>query len=394
MKICDSVGMRWLPVLFLGACSFSPGSYSGNGSSDARMDTMPTSDADTDAILDSFVAPVYPVRMIDIDDTKVAGGPHVDFPVLVSISGAWLKSKANGGDVQRDDGFDIYFSAEQSGATKLAFEVESYDEAAGTLLAWVKIPSLVATTTFYIHYGDPAITTNQAMAPAVWSGGYELVTHMTTSADATGKAAVVNASTGAATAGRIGSALTFNGTTHAIDYGSDAEVDNVFTAGGALEAWISPASAGEAGYGRILSKENMTGWLFTVDNNNVTSSFSFQHNGSTEAGGWSGPASTLAMNVWHQIIVVYNKDDAANNAVLYVDGASVTSTRFIDAAGTMQSDADSTLYVGNRPAGDRAFNGLIDEVRVSSVSRSSDWIGTQYRNQSDPGTFLTVGTAL
>jgi len=148
------------------------------------------------------------------------------------------------------------------------------------------------------------------------------------------------------------------------------------------------------GYGRILSKENMTGWLFTVDNNNVTSGFSFQHNGSTEAGGWRSPNNTLSANVWHQLIVVYNKDNSANNALLYVDGASVTSTRFIDASGTMQSDSDSTLFVGNRPAGDRAYDGLIDEVRVSSVSRSADWILTQYRSQSDPGSFYTVGNAL
>ena len=388
--------MRWLPAVFLGACSFSPGAYGGGGSGDASVvDTKLTSDGDLDAPLDMFVQPPTPfVRMIDIVDAKVAGGPHADFPVLLTLTETWLKSKANAGDVVRDDGFDIYFSADSAGAQRLAHEVESYAPDTGALLAWVKLPSLAATTTFYIHYGDTTITTTQAMPAAVWSGGFEMVSHMTTSADATTKAATVNASTGPAMTGKIGSALSFNGTTHAIDYGSDAEVDNVFTGGGTIEAWIRPASSGENGYGRILSKENMTGWLFTVDNNNVTSSFSFQHNGSTEAGGWRAPSNTLSANVWHQLIVVYDKDSAANNAVLFVDGASVTSTRFIDASGTMQSDGDSTLYVGNRPAGDRAYDGLIDEVRMSSVSRSSDWILTQYRTQSDPGSFYTVGNAL
>jgi hypothetical protein len=34
----------------------------------------------------------------------------------------------------------------------------------------------------------------------------------------------------------------------------------------------------------------------------------------------------------------------------------------------------------------------MDEVRLSSTTRSADWINTEYRNENSPGTFLTVGT--
>ena len=37
------------------------------------------------------------------------------------------------------------------------------------------------------------------------------------------------------------------------------------------------------------------------------------------------------------------------------------------------------------------FNGLIDEVRLSSTARSSDWILTSYNNQSSPSSFYNVG---
>src|SRR5262249_18045786 len=37
------------------------------------------------------------------------------------------------------------------------------------------------------------------------------------------------------------------------------------------------------------------------------------------------------------------------------------------------------------------FKGAIDEVRVSSTARSSDWIKTEYNNQSSPGTFMSTG---
>jgi hypothetical protein len=389
--------MRWLPVVLLGACSFTPGALPGGTGDDARgVDSSLSGDADlADGAPDGTTAPSSFVRLIDIADAKVTGGPHVDFPLLVSISGTWLKSATNGGDVKRDDGFDIYFSADQAGVTRLAHEIEDYAPIAGTLLAWVKIPSLAPETTLYIHYGDAAITTSQAMATAVWSGGYELVAHMTTSSDATNQASAISAQTGTATAGRIGSALPFNGSTDRIDYGSDTELDNVFTGGGMLEAWIRPASAGEGGLGRIISKENSSGWLFSVDNVNATSTIAFQHGGASGSdGAWAAPNATLSANVWHQVTVVYDKDSSANDPALFIDGAAVSVNELDGPTGPLDSDAASDLVVGNRPANDRTFDGLLDEVRVSSKSHSANWIGTQYRNQSDPSTFYTVGAPL
>jgi hypothetical protein len=37
------------------------------------------------------------------------------------------------------------------------------------------------------------------------------------------------------------------------------------------------------------------------------------------------------------------------------------------------------------------FNGALDEMRVSSIARSSDSILTEFRNQSSPAAFLSVG---
>ena len=47
-----------------------------------------------------------------------------------------------------------------------------------------------------------------------------------------------------------------------------------------------------------------------------------------------------------------------------------------------RSEADTT------PPG--IWNGLIDEVRVSSTARSADWVATEYSNQSSPGTFYSL----
>ena len=36
------------------------------------------------------------------------------------------------------------------------------------------------------------------------------------------------------------------------------------------------------------------------------------------------------------------------------------------------------------------YNGMMDEMRMSNIDRSSDWITTQYNNVSSPSTFYAV----
>jgi hypothetical protein len=49
--------------------------------------------------------------------------------------------------------------------------------------------------------------------------------------------------------------------------------------------------------------------------------------------------------------------------------------------------------MGARRLGTTSFYwpGVLDEVRVSDVARTADWVVTEYRNQSAPGTFVTLG---
>ena len=37
------------------------------------------------------------------------------------------------------------------------------------------------------------------------------------------------------------------------------------------------------------------------------------------------------------------------------------------------------------------WDGIIDEVRVSTVERDADWISTEYNNQVSGSTFLSLG---
>ena len=70
-----------------------------------------------------------------------------------------------------------------------------------------------------------------------------------------------------------------------------------------------------------------------------------------------------------------------------VRGRRVSASSFtgpIDTSGGSHVISNSGAY---------AFNGLMNDVRVSSVVRSSDWIATEYNNQSNPSTFYGAGGA-
>jgi len=40
---------------------------------------------------------------------------------------------------------------------------------------------------------------------------------------------------------------------------------------------------------------------------------------------------------------------------------------------------------------DYHYLGVADEVRISNTARSADWLMTEYRNQSAPGTYISAG---
>jgi hypothetical protein len=62
------------------------------------------------------------------------------------------------------------------------------------------------------------------------------------------------------------------------------------------------------------------------------------------------------MGQWHHVAGVYN----GSQVVLYVNGVLVKSA---SRSGLLATNTDA-LRIGNRQAGDRAYDGAIDEVRV------------------------------
>jgi hypothetical protein len=115
---------------------------------------------------------------ITIDHDMVANTNQSDFAVLVnSIYPAW-KDTANGGHVEQSDGGDILFTS-SDGLTKLSHEIERYTSATGELIAWVKVPTVSASsdTIIYIYYGNAVCADQWATDGSTWLSNYRGVWH-------------------------------------------------------------------------------------------------------------------------------------------------------------------------------------------------------------------------
>jgi hypothetical protein len=113
-------------------------------------------------------------KAITIDGSRVAGGPHVDFPVLISITDTDLSAA-------RADGWDLLFT-DSDETTKLDHEIESFNNGSGVLVAWVRIPAPGITNgtdkTIYLYYGYPTVPADQQNVNGVWNANYEAVWHL------------------------------------------------------------------------------------------------------------------------------------------------------------------------------------------------------------------------
>lgn len=377
--------MRALWFLVLAACSFQGPESADNP---ATGDAPATPDApmgDAPALGDR-------ARSIDLVDGKVSGGPHVDFPLLFSTTQAYLKDRANGGDVARADGFDIYFSADPDGTARLAHEVEKYDPVTGQLMAWIKLPSLDASTVIYLHYGSDEITTDQQAIAAVWSTGYVAVLHLDDSTESTGTATSVSVEAQEEFDTPLDRGLRFDGLTGRVQIGGSTSIHNIFATGGTAQGWFFATGYGENNFGRIFDKGNGDGWSFSTDNSK--DGLLFVHGDSIDFAEWSGPTASVTLNAWHHAAVVYDKRLSANKPSFYIDGVELVPDVARIAVAPMDDDTAALLMSGNRGAGDRTFQGSFDELRMSNVVRSAQWLATEFNNQVDPAAFYTISEPL
>jgi hypothetical protein len=76
---------------------------------------------------------------------------------------------------------------------------------------------------------------------------------------------------------------------------------------------------------------------------------------------------------------------------MYLDGGEITPSSYDQGTPGLPTALGATFTLGGYSSVGGDLDGILDEVRVSRVARSADWILAEHNNQSDPDGFYTIG---
>jgi hypothetical protein len=329
-------------------------------------------------------------RTITIDHSRVSTGmlTLTNFPVLVSMNDV---SVSTSGHLANANGYDLVFSTKSDCSYLLSWDTETVmNVGVSTMNVWVNVPSVSSTTdsVFYMCYGNAGITSYQGNSAATWDANYKGVWHLPNGTTLTATDSTSNGNNGTlhntptATAGQVDGAASFtSASSQYIDFGSNSGLDQTAIT---ASAWINAASFPDQ-YNAVVSKINFVPNQYYQLFVKSTGKLAMYVFGNADINYDGTGSNTLSSGAWYYVTLTYSSSAGLTG---YVNGA-VDGTAA--ANGALATGQTSTLTIGQdlNTIG-RFWNGVIDEVRISSIVRSADWIKTEYNNQSAPSTFLHI----
>ncbi len=292
-----------------------------------------------------------------------------DFPLLVRLDRDWFDFQQ-----ARPDGADIRFS-DASGAA-LAHQIEEWDAARGAASIWVRVPRITGDSrqTIRLHWGNTDAT-NASDATAVFnaSNGFLAVWHMDASvADAVGTLETKDVGTAAAP-GVIGPARRLAGR-QGIFAGEKIAGFPEGSAPHTSEAWFR---AGKPN-GRVMAWGNEQAQGKVVMNFRAPPHVQMDCYFSN--GNVAGKRG-VPLGEWVHVVHTYRNGDSR----LYVNGVLDGVTTNLGSPLAIRSPA--RLWIGGWYH-NYDFVGDVDEVRVSKVARSAEWVRLQFENQKPRQTLV------
>jgi hypothetical protein len=363
-----------IAVLFVvSACSFDHSVAQGDG---GVVDVADGGDSNSNND-DGGDASTPSLRQKTITISSSVGGTHASFPLWIQLADTDLAARA------RSDGTDIHFVA---GTTPLDFEIQRWSKTGGELAAWVRVPSLAAGTTLQIRYGD--VTAAHVPNPASTFGDYSAVWHFedqlnnATVVDARGttNGTGVNLGPSDSVVGQLGRGINFNDDSEQITFANPLTGNMPHT----ISAWVNQATT--------LSNDA----LIALGPGGTTNEARWLHtrfNGPELAVGFYGNDWTtvnydIIGDGWVLLHWVYEGSNRMSR--MYINGALV--------AGPFQHNSGvnttgTTGVIGNAPIAygtSMGINAIVDEIRITPVARSEQWIAAEALNQSMPGMFYAL----
>jgi len=306
-------------------------------------------------------------------DNSAQGEALGTFPVLVVLDSGVIDYAQT-----IDQGQDIRFVTSDL-STVLAHEIERWDETRASYV-WLAVPRIEAgsaTDHVYMYYGHPAAADAQD-APGVWDDAFRLVWHLTgSSADSTQNANGGRNMGSTAVAGAIAGARGFASASRQYVDSDYAEHLDVMT----VEVWARGTASPQATRNVGLVGRNTNYQLNWDHFGAFRGAFGLQ-TGTTWHSVTYLPA---AADTWYYLVGTYDGDAIR----AYRDGSLVATNT--DPGGSPAADT-FPVRVGTNPDPSAGWfhDGAIDEVRISDVARSADWIAAQHLSMTNR--FIRYGT--
>ena len=331
-----------------------------------------------------------------VDHTKLTGDV-TNFPVCITWNGTTGNAPAelynNSATSPLSTGADIRISTDIYGDTPCAIDLVTFTAnstvANARVELWFKLASISSSsdTTFYLWWGNANATAPGVTATygrnAVWSNSFLAVYHMNEAdlVDSTGNGyTATNSGTDAGTT-TLGTARTFASG----DYISIASL------------FGSPAQPTISALVICTGVASYAGEVFSMgDNINLRC-----RNNTTD--GWR--SSYRYATAWRDYLLdAFNPVGAGLFAGAFTVKTTATAAQVLykgngaaDAVAGAYTDAvaynqGTSTYWGRHGNGGGAsfyFAGTIDETRVSSVARSTDWVAAEYQSTVYHATFVT-----
>jgi hypothetical protein len=327
-------------------------------------------------------------KQITIDHTQLSSDQD-NFPLLIScIDVDLMKARADGGD--------ILFMNNLGVASKLYHDLDEFNQSTGTLVTWVKIPFLSSTsdTVILMYYGNPD-SLYMPYPEKVWTG-FEAVYHLCKTPnqmiqDNTGNNNDGVPHGGMTTSnlieGKIGSCYLFDGNDDYISFTDFTSTMNE----GTCSAWIqTTGDEPMAVWGEgVTSSSKPYIYLGKRDNGKLMYARDVYGTNSNFQG-----QKEVGMNdgIWHYIS--WGSTGSENRfffdgdeiALSWQDGQNPNGIWFDD-----QNTDTSTIGCLIQDGTVNLWNGLLDEIKITSTPLDATRIAAEYANQNNPSGFISIG---
>ncbi|MBS3086932.1 DUF2341 domain-containing protein [Candidatus Pacearchaeota archaeon] len=289
-----------------------------------------------------------------------------------------------------DNGSDLRFT-DSDESTILAHEIELWNES-GNSYVWVNVPQINSDSTtdfIQLYYNNNSQISDGQNVTGTWGTNYTGVWHLPNTGNLLDSSPFRNDASGTGDVNRTGQ----------VDGGVSANTTKTVTNSNTLNStssftasfWINTNAALNSTYGpAFINKESWpdTGWNIADNgqwNDGDTIQFRILPGGNSGSCG-TGMACFSRKRIndtnWHHIVGVYTS--SSTNMKFYYD-KNLADSR---SSGTFTQNANDIGIVG-LAAPVNQNGSIVDEVRISNVSRSHYWINATYKSESD--TFNTYG---